>query len=128
MKLLLINPNTTASMTVKAEAAARAVMRSDTELIATNSHSGPASIEGFYDIAVCLPGLLEEAGRYPDVDAIVIACFDDTGLDAMRCQVGVPVIGTPPDAIDRAEDRERFQQLIQKLLNAQGCHAIKVTR
>ena len=28
---------------------------------------------------------------------------------------GVPVIGTPPDAIDRAEDRERFQQLIQKL-------------
>jgi carbamoyl-phosphate synthase large subunit len=28
---------------------------------------------------------------------------------------GVPVIGTSPDAIDRAEDRERFQQLIQKL-------------
>ena len=28
---------------------------------------------------------------------------------------GVHVIGTSPDAIDRAEDRERFQQLIQKL-------------
>jgi len=28
---------------------------------------------------------------------------------------GVPVIGTSPDAIDRAEDRERFQQLIQTL-------------
>lgn len=28
---------------------------------------------------------------------------------------GVPIIGTSPDAIDRAEDRERFQQLIQKL-------------
>jgi len=28
---------------------------------------------------------------------------------------GVPVIGTSPDAIDRAEDRERFQQLIQKV-------------
>ncbi len=28
---------------------------------------------------------------------------------------GVPVIGTSPDAIDRAEDRERFQKLIQKL-------------
>ncbi len=28
---------------------------------------------------------------------------------------GVPVIGTSPDAIDRAEDRERFQQLIDKL-------------
>ena len=30
-------------------------------------------------------------------------------------QAGVPVIGTEPDAIDRAEDRERFQQLIEKL-------------
>lgn len=28
---------------------------------------------------------------------------------------GVPIIGTSPDAIDRAEDRERFQQLINKL-------------
>lgn len=28
---------------------------------------------------------------------------------------GVPVIGTSPDSIDRAEDRERFQQMIQKL-------------
>jgi carbamoyl-phosphate synthase large subunit len=28
---------------------------------------------------------------------------------------GVPIIGTTPDAIDRAEDRERFQQLITKL-------------
>ena len=28
---------------------------------------------------------------------------------------GVPIIGTTPDSIDRAEDRERFQQLVQKL-------------
>jgi len=28
---------------------------------------------------------------------------------------GVPIIGTSPDEIDRAEDRERFQQMIQKL-------------
>jgi len=30
-------------------------------------------------------------------------------------RLGVPIIGTSPDAIDRAEDRERFQHLIQKL-------------
>ena len=30
-------------------------------------------------------------------------------------QAGVPIIGTSPDAIDRAEDRERFQQVIEKL-------------
>ena len=28
---------------------------------------------------------------------------------------GVKIIGTPPDAIDRAEDRKRFQQFLQKL-------------
>jgi carbamoyl-phosphate synthase large subunit len=28
---------------------------------------------------------------------------------------GVPIIGTSPDAIDRAEDRERFQQMVVKL-------------
>jgi len=28
---------------------------------------------------------------------------------------GVPIIGTTPDQIDRAEDRERFQQMIEKL-------------
>ncbi len=33
------------------------------------------------------------------------------GLEA----AGAPIIGTTPDAIDRAEDRERFQQLIEKL-------------
>jgi len=30
-------------------------------------------------------------------------------------KLGVPIIGTSADAIDRAEDRERFQQMIQKL-------------
>ncbi|NNM51203.1 MAG: carbamoyl-phosphate synthase large subunit [Pseudomonadales bacterium] len=28
---------------------------------------------------------------------------------------GVPIIGTSPDAIDRAEDRERFQQMVDRL-------------
>ena len=30
-------------------------------------------------------------------------------------KAGVPIIGTTPDAIDRAEDRERLQKMIQKL-------------
>jgi carbamoyl-phosphate synthase large subunit len=30
-------------------------------------------------------------------------------------KAGVPIIGTSPDAIDCAEDRERFQQMLQKL-------------
>ncbi|MGD8174830.1 carbamoyl-phosphate synthase large subunit [Marinimicrobium sp. ARAG 43.8] len=37
---------------------------------------------------------------------------------------GVPIIGTTPDAIDRAEDRERFQQMINKLGLKQPPNAI----
>ena len=40
---------------------------------------------------------------------------------------GVPILGTTPDAIDLAEDRERFQQLLQKLNIAQPINAIART-
>ncbi|HTY54847.1 MAG TPA: carbamoyl-phosphate synthase large subunit [Candidatus Binataceae bacterium] len=30
-------------------------------------------------------------------------------------RAGVPILGTPPDAIDRAEDRERFNAMVEKL-------------
>lgn len=93
MQILIVNPNTTASMTEKIAIAARAVARPDTHLIATNPSQGPASIQGFHDGAICVPGLLAEIARHPKADAIVIACFDDTGLDAARCQAEAPVIG-----------------------------------
>jgi carbamoyl-phosphate synthase large subunit len=35
-------------------------------------------------------------------------------------QAGVPILGTPPDAIDRAEDRRRFSDLLDRLGLAQA--------
>lgn len=93
MKLLIVNPNTTASMTTKIGAAAKAAARSCTEVIATQSQSGPTSIQGYLDAATCVPGLLAEVQQHPDADAVVIACFDDTGLDAVRCVSSAPVVG-----------------------------------
>ena len=93
MKILVINPNTTTSMTHKIAKAARAVARPDTEIVAASSQDGPASIQGFLDVATCVPGLLNEVVQHKEIDAIVIACFDDTGLDAVRSLVSVPVLG-----------------------------------
>lgn len=93
MKLLVVNPNTTASMTAKIGDVARAVARPDTEIVATNPAEGPASIQGYLDVATCVPGLLDEVARHRDADAILVACFDDTGVDALRCLVDVPVLG-----------------------------------
>ncbi len=93
MRILLVNPNSTVSMTEKAAKAARRVARPGTEIVAATVAGNPPSIQGYHDIAMCLPGLLDEIARHPDADAVVIACFDDTGIDAARAQVEVPVIG-----------------------------------
>ncbi|ESZ52535.1 aspartate/glutamate racemase family protein [Mesorhizobium sp. RSR565B] len=95
MQILVVNPNTTASMTETIAAAARAVAGAGTEVIAVTSSMGPASIEGYYDEALAVPGLLMEiaAGERAGAQAAIIACFDDTGLDAARAMASIPVIG-----------------------------------
>lgn len=93
MRILVVNPNTTASMTGKIGAAAQRVASPGTEIVAVNPAAGPASIEGFYDEAMSLAGMLDVIGRTEGYDAVVIACFDDTGLDAARCLTDRPVIG-----------------------------------
>lgn len=92
MRLLVVNPNTTASMTEKIGAAARAVAGAGTEVLAVSPADGPASIEGYVDEAFSVPGLLAEIRKHP-ADAYIVACFDDTGLDAARCVTDAPVIG-----------------------------------
>jgi len=103
MRILLVNPNTTNTMTEKAAIAARAVAASGTDIIAATSRMGPVSIEGHYDGALAIPGLLselkEKAGGY---DAAIIACFDDTGLDAARSFADVPVLGLCESAVATA--------------------------
>ena len=60
MRILIINPNTTASMTAKIKEAAISVSNNETEIIAVNPKDGPASIECYYDEAFSIPGLLRE--------------------------------------------------------------------
>ena len=95
MRILVVNPNTTRSMTEKIGAAARAVASAGTEIVAVSPAMGPASIEGFYDEAFAVPGLVEEVrnGEAAGFDGYVVACFDDTGLDAARVIARAPVVG-----------------------------------
>ena len=50
-------------------------------------------------------------------DGVIVQFGGQTPLNlAVPLQrAGVPILGTSPDAIDRAEDRERFQALLRKL-------------
>ena len=94
MKLRFVNPNTTAAMTETVRAAAASVAPPNVTVEAVTSPRGPAAIEGPEDGEAAVPGLLEAiAEGAADVDAFVIACFDDTGLDAARAATDRPVIG-----------------------------------
>ena len=50
-------------------------------------------------------------------DGVIVQFGGQTPLNLAvpLAEAGVRIIGTPPDAIDRAEDRKRFQQFLQKL-------------
>lgn len=104
MRIKLINPNTTWSMTSTIGHAARAVAGPDVQIEAVSPAHGPASIEGHYDEAMACVGLLEEIrkGEREGVDAYVIACFGDPGLDAARELARGPVLGIAEAAMRAA--------------------------
>ena len=113
MDIVVVNPNTTTAMTDRIGEAARAAASPGTRITAINPPDGPVSIEGYYDEAFSVPGLLREIRRHDSgrgtssgtphgsssnpssgaPGAYVLACFDDTGLDAARCATAAPVIG-----------------------------------
>ena len=92
-KICIINPNTTKAMTHKIDLTAKNFANVDTEIISVEPNIGPESIEGYYDEAFCIPGLIEEINNNINADGYIIACFDDTGLDAVRSISDKPVIG-----------------------------------
>lgn len=104
MKIKVINPNTTSSMTEKIGAIARSVANPGTEIIACNPEMGPVSIEGHYDEALSVVGILDEIrkGETEDIDGYIIACFGDPGLLAARELTTVPVIGIAEAAMHAA--------------------------
>lgn len=94
-RIAILNPNSTQRMTDEMVASARVAIGDMAEVIGMTNHRGPASIQGPEDAERCLEGLFAvvEEARGMGVDAIVIGCFDDTGLATLRATAGLPVIG-----------------------------------
>ena len=83
----------------------------------------PETVSTDYDTSDRLyfePVALEDVLEIIDLEkpeGVIVQFGGQTPLKLARAleQAGVPIIGTTPDQIDRAEDRERFQQMINKL-------------
>lgn len=97
MRILIINPNTTASMTEAIGTAAAKAASAGTTILAVNPDNGPASIQGPEDGEAALPGLYAVFDSYMTgeeaFEAVIIACFDDTGLEELRARSQVPITG-----------------------------------
>ena len=101
--------------------AALAMREDGYETIMVNCN--PETVSTDYDTSDRLyfePVTLEdvlEIVRIEQPKGVIVQYGGQTPLKICRAleEAGVPIIGTSPDAIDRAEDRERFQQMVQRL-------------
>jgi len=93
--ILLINPNSTESMTNKIVESVQPYVSSGYELRGATPADTPPSIEGYYDEAMSLAGLLRAVsdGEKAGADAFIVACFGDPGLNACREIATGPVLG-----------------------------------
>ncbi|MBW0368373.1 aspartate/glutamate racemase family protein [Ensifer adhaerens] len=102
MQIKLINPNTTTSMTELMGETARMVAAPSSEVILATSRSGAASIEGHYDEALSVVGVIDEITNGKPADAYIIGCFGDPGLLAAREITASPVLGIAEAAMHAA--------------------------
>lgn len=97
MKILVLNPNTSESMTAEIAAAARTAAHDGTEIVCLAPRFGASAIDsvgesylsavGVMDVVATLVG----GGRF-DYDAVVLAGFGDHGKDALQEMLTVPVL------------------------------------
>lgn len=101
--------------------AAMAMREDGYETIMVNCN--PETVSTDYDISDRLyfePLTLEDVLEIVDLEKPMGVIVQYGGQTPLKLALdleknGVPIIGTSPDMIDAAEDRERFQQLLQKL-------------
>lgn len=107
---LLINPNVSAPMTERIRAAAFAAAPADVEIVAVTAGFGFPVIATRLSYALAAHAAVEAfaaaEGRF---DAILLGCFGDPGLEALRELTATPVIGFAEASFRlAAARRERF--------------------
>lgn len=103
MRLLLINPNTSEAITRLVLGAARAFARPGTELAGATGRFGARYIASRAASAIAAHAALDAWAEHgAGADAVVLACFGDPGLDALRELAPQPVVGFADEACRHA--------------------------
>lgn len=94
MKILLLNPNTSASITQRMLAVARAAAAPGTEVVGMEAPRGVPYIATRAEAAIAGGVVMELlAEHHRGFDAVIIAAFGDPGLGGARELLPIPVVG-----------------------------------
>jgi len=108
MAILLLNPNTSADMTAHIVREAGRHCGAGVELIPATARFGGEVIASRASYAIAAHAVLDTYARHAgEADAVVIACFGDPGLEALRELAAVPVVGLLESAVAEAADAGR---------------------
>ncbi|MBD8828168.1 aspartate/glutamate racemase family protein [Pseudomonas sp. CFBP 13602] len=100
MRLLIINPNISQSVTDLIETEARRTVATDTQIQMATAPSGVAYIETRFEALLGAHAAAVIAGeRQGSYDAVLVAAFGDPGLLALKEVLDVPVVGMTEAAL-----------------------------
>lgn len=85
---------------------------------------GPASIESEWEGALVVPELGERVrqAQAEGVSAVIVGCFSDPGLDALRELVSIPIVGPGSSALHLAGQLGHRFTILSPLDSAAGRH------
>jgi len=95
MKIMVINPNSSVDMTNHIRKTLENIKRPETQLVVTCPDKGPSVIESAYDeiLAAFYCMDLVKRANMENYDAVIIACFSDPGLVAMKEISDILIVG-----------------------------------
>ncbi|GLZ55930.1 aspartate/glutamate racemase family protein [Actinomycetospora sp. NBRC 106378] len=105
MRILVVNVNTTESVTAAIAASARTVAASGTEIVGLTPRFGAESVEGNLESHLAALGVADAVLRYPGpYDAVIQAGYGEHGREALQEMLDVPVV----DITDAAASTAQF--------------------
>jgi len=107
MKVLVLNPNTSAGMTAHVVGQLQPLMPSGTQLLPCTAQHGAAVIADAKSFLLGGQAALDSLGQLLaqglQFDAVLLACFGDPALEALRLRSASPVVGLAQTSLLQAE-------------------------
>ncbi|MGK7869093.1 aspartate/glutamate racemase family protein [Falsiroseomonas sp. E2-1-a20] len=106
MNLLLINANTSSDITARLVGIARAMAAQDVTITGATGRFGARYIASRASSAIAAHAAIDAYAEHgAGADAVLIGCFGDPGLDALRELAPVPVLGLADSSAAAAQGR-----------------------